>query len=311
MGETAAIEIQAVKVADMELDDECIIERSMVVSRAPERMPFVGLKGRYNKRWYVDIIAFPDNSVRRQMSDLFTTFTAMYKMSLDLTESDFELFYKYLAAQCDFYKALIEAEEVALYSHIHGEISLRRLVRDSQIQVLNSDFRLAIKKEIFGHLNDALQHRYTLLPAMQMLGEIRNSIDLFAKKVLDYFADKERNLPKLLSRSLRGSKEKTRYEARLISYLLGKPQGYLHVVLLLQTLTNQDVREEFMQRHFPKQEQRSSFENAATIVHEDILKIPASIQLSAQRYEKRFSMRVFMKHYGRDNEIEDAIKVIT
>lgn len=304
------INIEAAQIAKMELDEDCIVERSMVVSRAPESMPFVGLKGRYNKRWYVDIITFPHNAARRQMSDLFTTITAMYKMSLDLTESDLQTFYRYLTVQCDFYKALLEGEEVALFSHMHREISVKRLVRESKVQVLSAEYRLNIKKELFEHLNSALQHRYTMVPAMQALEQIRRSFDLFARKVLDYFSEKEKALPKLLLRSIRGSREKTRYESRLISYLLSKPSGYQLVVLLLRALMNDDVRAEFVARHFPKPEQKDSFASAVNAVNDEVFQIVSSIQNAAHMYEKRFSMKTFIKHYGHDNDMENAVKVI-
>lgn len=300
-------EIQAAKVADMELDDECILERARVVSIAPARMPFVGLKGRYNKRWFVDIVTFPHNAVRKQMSELFTSLIGMNKMSLDLTEEDFQLFFRYLAVIVDFFKLILEGEEAALYPFIGGE---RKKKNEEGIQVLNEDYRIGLKNELFLLLDEALKYRFTNSPSMETLNNIGIALDSFAKKTLDYFTEKERNLPRLLQKAIRGSREKTKYEQRLIAFLLEKPKGHQMLAILLQTLFSADVRAEFMTRHFPRDEQKATLQKALSETEAGVLSLPKVFDTAAKKYERRFSIGTFMEHYGQDRDEEAQTELI-
>lgn len=297
-------EIQAAKVADMELDYECILERSRVVSIAPARMPFVGLKGKYNKRWFVDIVNLPHNAMRKQMSDLFSSLAAMSKMALDLTEDDFQLFFRYVTVIVDFFKALLEGEEVALYPHIHADSALRKKGRKNEpgLECLSSDYRIALKKDLFEHLDEALKYRFTHTPSIETLENVQEALDKFSSKALDYFSEKERDLPSLLAKAIRGNKEKTRYESRLLGFLLEKPKGHQLVCILMQTLFSEDVRAEFVERHFATQEQKESLEKALNETENGLLTLPDAFQEAAKKYEKRFSVKAFMDHYGQDRE---------
>jgi hypothetical protein len=286
-------------VAEMELDDECILERSRVVSIAPARMPFVGLKGRYNKRWFVDIVTLPHNAMRKQMSDVFTSLTAMHKMALDLTEDDFQLFFRYLAAMVDFFKACLEGEEVALYPHMHGE---RKKRGGDGGRVLNAEYRGRLKRELCDALDEAMKYRFTHSPAVETVGSVTAALDRFGKKALDYFSEKEHELPKLLAKAIRGSKEKTRFEARLIAFFLTKPKGQQLVVLLVQTLFSADVRVEFIGRHFETDDQKCALEKALFETENGLLQIPKAFEDAAQKYERRFSIGTFIEHYGQDRE---------
>lgn len=303
----ANAEIQAAKVADMDLDDECILERSRVVSIAPARMPFVGLKGRYNKRWFVDIVTLPHNAVRKQMSELFTSLIGMNKMSLDLTEDDFQLFFRYLAVVVEFFKVILEGEEAALYPHVGGE---RKKRGEDGIRVLNGDYRFGLKKELFGLLDEALKYRFTHSPSIETLNNIGTALDAFSKKTLDYFTEKETSLPKILAKAIRGSREKTKYEQRLITFILEKPKGHLMVAILLQTLFSTEVRAEFISRNFPRDEQKATLYKALSEAESGILSLPAVFDMAAKKYERRFSIGTFMEHYGQDRDEEAQTELV-
>lgn len=292
-------EIQAAKIADIEdLDDECILERARVVSIAPARMPFVGLQGRYNKRWFVDIVNFPHNAVRKQLADVFLSLIAMNKMALDLTEEDFQLFFRYLQVVTDFFKAILDAEEVALYPHLPGEKKKRK----EGLRVLDVAYRTSVKKNLFDMLEGILKYRFTNDAAMDTLVGIQKDLDVFSKVALDYFVEKEEAFPAMLQKHIRGSKEKTKYEARLISFLLQKPKGHQLVCLLIQTLFSKEVRAEFFNRHFPEEEQRASLKEALANTENGVCSLPRVFESAAAKYEKRFSMGAFIQHYGQDRE---------
>lgn len=300
-------EIQAAKVADMDLDDECILERSRVVSIAPARMPFVGLKGRYNKRWFVDIVTLPHNAIRKQMSELFTSLIAMNKMSLDLLEEDFQLFFRYLAVIVEFFKVILDAEEVSLFPHIGGE---RKRRGEEPTKVLNEDYRVVLKAKLFASLDEALKYRFTNCSSMDTLKGVGVALDGFAKRALDYFTEKEASLPKILAKAIRGSREKTKFEGRLLAFILEKPKGHQTVAILLQTLFSVEVRADFMSRNFPKEEQRKTLERALHETENGILGLPSVFVEGAKRYEGRFSIGTFMEHYGQDRDDEAQTELV-
>lgn len=293
-------EILAAKIADIpDLDDECILERARVVSIAPARMPFVGLKGRYNKRWYVDIVTLPHNAIRKQLADVFTSLIAMNKMALDLTEEDFQLFFRYLQVVADFFKAVLDGEEVALYPSLPGADKKKK---KEGVRVLHENYRKQLKKKLFDMLEGVMKYQFTNDASMDTLAGIQKELDVFAKGALDYFVEKEKVFPEMLQKHIRGGKEKTKYEARLIQFLLQKPKGHQNVCLLIQTLFSKDVRTEFFNRHFPEEEQRTSLMAALEKTESGVCSLTAVFENAATKYEKRFSMGAFMSSYGQDRE---------
>jgi hypothetical protein len=310
--QAAYLEVEAVKVTKMELDFELILERSRVVSIAPARMPMLGLKGRYNKRWFVDIVTLPHNSIRRQLNDVYTSLVSMHKMALDLTESDFQLFYGYLSNVFEFFVAIFQGEEEALYEHIRTDSGLKtKLVRGDEIKLLDPEYRAQLKKETLIHLEECMKYRYVVVPSLEALAHVQASIDAFARKALDYFAEKEAIFPKFLAKSIRGSKEKTRYEARLIAFLLMKPRGNRFVAMLAQVLVSPEVRSDFSERHFPKPEQKSSFDESVIEMEAEVNAISKAIESAAQTYEKCFSIGAFMEHYGKDRDQDATTEIIS
>jgi hypothetical protein len=306
------LEVEAVKITKMELDYELILERSRVVTIAPARMPMLGLKGRYNKRWFVDIITLPHNAIRRQLNDVYSTLIAMHKMALDVTENDFQLFYGYLANVFEFFVAIFQGEEEALYEHIRADSGLKsKIMGTEEIKVLDPEHRGQVKKEILTHLEECMKYRYVVVPSLEALAHVQASIDAFSRKALDYFAEKEESFPKFLAKSIRGSKEKNRYEARLIAFLLMKPRGNRFVAMLAQVLVSPEVRGDFCERHFPKPEQKASFDESVVEMDSEVNAFAKAIEAAAQTYEKCFSIGTFMEHYGKDRDPDTTTELVS
>lgn len=268
-------------------------------------MPFIGLKGRYNERWYLDIVSLPHNAVRKQLTNVFTVLTSMHKMALDLTEQDFQLFYWYASVQIDFFKALLDAEEEALYGHFGS------VFKGRSTGVFDVAKRASTKKEIVKQFDDVLRKRHLVLPSIDTLGSLLESFDASSRLMLGYFREKEEVIPGVLEKSPRGEKDKTRYESRLIDLLLQRPRGQLLVALLAHALVNPDVRRDFVERHFEGKEQRQRFFQSVASVSRDVLPVADAFQKAAAKYERAFSMGTFMEYYGQDRDHEATTELVS
>lgn len=297
--------IEAGNVASMDLDRECILERSRLVTGAPPRMPFVGFYGRYNKRWYVDIVTLPHNAIRTLITSGFDLLISVYRLSLDMTDKDFKLLFKYLLEFVDFTKVILESEEKVLYPEIEKELKKRK---DYEDLLVNMNNRKQRKQEIIRLLCSLIDDRMMNQASVIIAITLQEKLDEISLQMFDYFKNKENILPKLFIKSTRGMKEKTRMENKLIRYLSqitsSLDRQYDYMAYLVLPLHTDQVRIDFEERHFNKN-QRNHFANSVQRVRYEIMNIPKAFQDAASNYESRFSMAAFLQHYdthGNDNK---------
>lgn len=292
-------EIEAEKVASMELDRECILERSRLVSTAPARMPYIGFYGKYNKRWYVDIVALPHNSIRTFISDVFGLLTSVYRLSLDMTERDFHNVFAYLGEFAAYTNAILLAEEKTLYPEV--DATLRKRV-DFKKHILHPKKRAERRRIILAMLRSLTCEETIGKPSVTLATLLQNKLDEICFQMFDYFSTKERELPKIMARTFRGPKEKNKMEAKLIKHFEDLNLKYEYTAFLTLPLHTDEVRADFEERHFTKNE-KVLFGNAVQHMKEVVMSTPKAFDVAAQAYENRFSMAAFLEHYGKDKEV--------
>eukprot|EP00177_Eucheuma_denticulatum_P006405 GFKZ01011689.1.p2 GENE.GFKZ01011689.1~~GFKZ01011689.1.p2 ORF type:complete len:333 (+),score=54.05 GFKZ01011689.1:339-1337(+) len=295
----AVTEVEAEKVSSMELDRECILERSRLVSTAPARMPYIGFYGKYNKRWYVDIVALPHNSIRTFISDVFGLLTSVYRLSLDMTERDFQYVLAFLGEFAAYSNAILLSEEKILYPEV--DAALRKRV-DFKKHVLHPKNRAERRRTILAMLRSLTSEETIGNPSVTVATLLQNKLDEICFQMFDYFSTKERELPKILARTFRGPKEKNRMEGKLIKHFDDLNMKYQYTAFLALPLHTDEVRADFEDRHFTKNE-RVLFGNAVQHMKEVVMSTPKAFDVAAQTYENRFSMAAFLEHYGKDKDV--------
>lgn len=292
----------------MELDRECILERSRLVSVAPARMPYIGFFGKYNKRWYVDIVALPHNSVRTLISELFALLAAVHRLSLDMTAGDFETLFRFLREFAGYTRAVLGAEERVVWAEVDG--ALRRRADDYAGHALHPARRAERVRRVGALLDGLMPEALSGVGAVAAAAGLQRTADELARQLLEYFAVEEREVPRYFARSIRGPKDKTRLEGRVIEYFGSLKQEYHYAALLTMHLQNEQVRLDFEQRHFGKAGARGRFRAAARRVRDEIQGIPRAFEAAARRYEARFSVGEFLQHYGKDRDVEARTQIV-
>lgn len=300
------LEIEAGKISEMNLDRECILERSRLVSVAPARMPYIGFFGKYNKRWYVDIVALPHNSIRTFISEVFGVLTAIHRLALDMTEADFQKLFFFLGEFQKYTRAVLEAEEKILYPEVDGSLKKRK---DYASHILHPKNRAERKLRISNLLVTLTDAVVTEQCSVSIASTLQVTVDELARQLLDYFSAKESELPRLFARAIRGSKEKNRMEGRLIKHFEELKQEYYYTALLALPLHSADVRADFEDRHFTKTA-RAQFQKAVRHVQESLIAIPRAFDIAAREYEARFSMAAFLEHYGKDRDADATTRMV-
>lgn len=300
--------IQAAQMADqsLELDKECILERSRVVSIAPARMPYIGLVAKYNKRWYVDIVSLPNNAIRLFISRLFEVITAVHRLVLDMTEDDFDLLFSFIAEFDRFVRVLLEAEDKILYPECDKEL---KKAADYQNHKLNPEVRGNTKVVIYQLLSNITNEDLRLVPAMTVAATLQENVDKLSSRLMEYFVVKEHELPRILCKSMRGHKEKNRLEGRLLKFFDDLDKQFYYTTLLITPLQSEDVRTDFEERHFAKTK-REAFREEVQRVNDTLLSIPKAFDQAAAKYESRFSMQTFLQHYGQNRDPDIATEII-
>lgn len=306
--EPEPIEIDAGRIADMDLDRECILERSRLVSVAPARMPFIGFFGKYNKRWYVDIVSLPHNSIRTLISEVFAMLGAIHVLALDMTKEDFKKAFFFLGEFVDYTKAILDAEEKIIFPEV--ESSLKKQVENYANHALHPSNRAEKKKNIARQLSAVTAQELGSQPSVTISRNLQKTLDEVSRQLLDYFSIKERELPRCFARSIRGSRDKNRLEGCLIDYFGSMKREHYYTALLTMHLQNADVILDFEHRHFPKERGCAKYRKAARNVKECLTGIPRAFEQAASKYEGRFSVGQFLEHYGKDRDVEVKTQVV-
>lgn len=303
----SGIEIEARKVSEMDLDRECILERSRLVSEAPARMPYIGFFGKYNKRWYVDIVSLPHNSIRTFISEVFSTLTSVHRLALDMTDADFQKLFYFLEEFQKYTQTVLEAEEKILYPEVDG--ALKKRLEDPN-HALHPKTRAERKRQISELLLSLTDNELRAKRSVTIASTLQRNMDELSRKLLDYFSAKEAELPKVLfGRAVRGSKEKNRMEKRLIKLFAEHKVEFHYTALLALPLHSEDVRADFEDRHFTKSE-RTQFRDAVKQVQQSLFAIPRAFEDAARGYEARFSMAAFLEHYGKDRDADATTQIV-
>lgn len=300
------VQIDAEKIAAMELDRECILERSRLVSSAPARMPYIGFYGKYNKRWYVDIVALPHNSIRTFISEVFGLLTAVSRLSLDMTDKDFEKVFFFLREFTLYARVILESEEKVLYPEVDGALKKKANYSDSILHPKNR----AERRQCIIQLLTVLTNREVMeMPSVTIAKSLQETVDEISLQMFDYFSTKESELPKLLAKAFRGPKEKNKMESKLIKYFADSKKQYQYTAFLALPLHTEEVRADFEDRHFSKNE-RAHFARAVRNMRETVMAIPKAFDDAARNYESRFSMAAFLENYDVGSDAEMAMQVV-
>lgn len=300
--------IHAATIADLpNLDTECILERARIVSQAPSRMPYIGIYGRYNKRWYVDVIALPHNAIRCLVSKIFELISSAHRLALDMTIEDFDNLFAFLKQFHQFVTLILQAEDKILYPDMEAALKKRP---DYHSHALHPSARNTTKSKMYSLLRNITDQKLKYTPSVTVIHILQHTIDKLSSQLLEYFSIKESILPRIIFNSIRGSKEKTRMEARLIKYFEERTkQEYFYTALLTIPLNNEQVRAEFEERHFYKSK-RQFYRQAVQQVQNSLLAIPTIFENAAKKYEHTFSMKTFVETYGTDRNLYETTQLV-
>ncbi|KAI0567332.1 hypothetical protein FGB62_3g243 [Gracilaria domingensis] len=293
-------EIDAARIAALDaLPTELVLERARLVSQAPSRMPYIAIYGKYNKRWYVDIVTLPHNALRCLVSNVFELLAAAHRLALDMTESDFQQLFTFLAEFDHFARVVFDAEQKILFPEVEPALKKRT---DYNTHALHPNLRATTISVIHALLDKLTDKSLNETPSLTVIHILQTTMDKLSTTLLDYFAVKETVLPRILFRSYRGAKEKNRMEARLIKFFEEANHQYYYTALLTLPLNNEQVRLDFEERHFAKPNHRQQYRDAVSIVQTTLTAIPTQFQHAARQYEQRFSMKTFVEKYGTDRD---------
>ncbi len=309
---TAELRIEAVQIADMALDAECVLERAQVASEAVSvsAMPYLGAVGAYNKHWHVDAVSLPHNAIRYILSTLFSATSSLHTLALDATSNDVELYGKYLFHCSRFFTALLACEEAALYEE--AETALLRRV-DLGGPALSLGARVTTRRALQTHLTDlrAVARDTTHAPALEISSRARAALHDFTAQAQAYFKAKERALPRVLSKRFRGSRGKTKIEGRTLEILAKQEGGLTFAAMLVSSLGSSGVVEEFASRNFARDPlKKDAFVRARESLHVGFLQIPVVFEAAARKYAGRFSVHLFLKEYGKNLARDEVVALV-
>lgn len=294
-------EIQAGNAAEKSLDNADIMNRSRLVTTSPARMPYIGLRGKYNRHWYVDAVTLPHNSIRILLSRLFSIITIVQRLALDMTRDDFAKVFAYIHQFDHYIRVLFEAEEKILYPSVAS--GLRRVEKYASNHPLHPAARAVMKQGLGTRLIKLHEIQPMDISNIEKASLLQKAVDEFASTLLDYYSAKEKLLPRIVETSVRGSRERTRMERHLIKFFANLDLEFRFSVLLTVPLKTEEVRKEFINRHFSTAK-RKLFNEAEAEVEKSFFSVPKEFEKAAAKYESKFSMDEFLSHYGQVDEAE-------
>lgn len=303
---SSPIQIEAANVNKENLDQASILERSRIVSTKASAKPYIAVHGCYNKRWYFDVVALPNNSIRMLVSQMFDTLNSARTLSLDLSPSDVSTLSFFLKQLADYIKFVLNAEEDILFASI--DVALKK-INDYQSHSLHPNNRNATKTQICSLL-DSLNLEKNNLTNLHYVEKLQAAVDHMWTLLNEYLAIKEQHLPRIIFDTLRSVKEKKRLERRLIEKFDKHRKRFLYTALLMTALSSDAVRLEFQHKHFNKADV-AKFNHNLSNLQQSLLAVPDAFRRAADAYENQFSMQTFLKHYGQHNIVaEDGDDIV-
>lgn len=297
-------EIDAGNATEKSLDTTDILNRSRLVTTSMARMPYIGLRGKYNRRWYVDAVTLPHNSVRTLLSKLFAIVTTVKRLALDMTESDFQKLFAFSKQFQHYVTVLLEADEKILYPTVEG--SLRRLPDYNPAYALHPTNRAATVRELKLQMANIQSIEHKRESNVEKVACLQTCVDAFASQLMEYYNKKERAIPGIVETSVRGSRERTRLERHLLKFFATLGLEFRFAVLLAAPLQTEEVRVQFLNRHFSTAKKKL-FKEAEEHVDESFFEVAKAFERAADKYEARFSMNEFLTRYGQVEEEEEEL----
>ncbi|CDF37306.1 unnamed protein product [Chondrus crispus] len=271
-------------------------------------MPAVAYFGaRFGDKWYVDLVALPHNAIRCQLRAAFIIANALGKLALDVGEADLARVYAWLGTLDRFVAALLTAEDRFVYPLVDANLRKAKTPEGAQLhlpELLSLRGRDVAKTRIRELLADARKTRDVATGATRAkINALRFALDQLGANLLDYFAAMEKFVPKLLKKALRnGPKEKDKVEKKMFEYLYAQPHGAMLGALLLQCIESRSRRAEFVNRNIRKKNDRASFKLHVKKVEASHMRLALAFDDVANKYERRFNMSTFVKHYDANTD---------
>lgn len=306
--------IEAGTAVQETLDEEAVMMRIRVVSSSQLSRPYLGENSMYNKQWYMDIVTLPHNSIRMLLSKLYSVVNAARQLSIDMTRADYEKFYAFASQVRRYIQVLLEAEEKILYPCVEKKFPTQ-IERFSDTHMLSRVARQAKKSHILATLTRCIEYIHdrssidkqisapavtsSMFETMVTLEDdenrkafsdyVQRMIDRFSPGLLEYFAMKERCIPKILKNSIRGVRERNRAERRLIKFFKDLGDEFYYSAILAMPLQMLEVREDFMRKHFRASQRRNAFLDSVSQVEKTLLGTAEGFEKAAEEYQTRFS----------------------
>eukprot|EP00183_Erythrolobus_madagascarensis_P001577 CAMPEP_0185851674 /NCGR_PEP_ID=MMETSP1354-20130828/10969_1 /TAXON_ID=708628 /ORGANISM="Erythrolobus madagascarensis, Strain CCMP3276" /LENGTH=881 /DNA_ID=CAMNT_0028552709 /DNA_START=27 /DNA_END=2672 /DNA_ORIENTATION=+ len=147
----------------------------------------------YGEKWSMDIFALPHNAIKRELVDLYKILGSLQKRMMDLRHTEIDDFYNWWEVFEAFVLDFFEMEEGIIFPWIESRIPLGK-----------SNFSQTQRSIVKGRLSrlmheiDDCEYKFTNLPAGEVLPRLLECLDRFTPKLLEYFGEQERRLPRAI-----------------------------------------------------------------------------------------------------------------
>mmetsp|Transcript_3034 Transcript_3034/g.5366 ORF Transcript_3034/g.5366 Transcript_3034/m.5366 type:complete len:911 (-) Transcript_3034:1001-3733(-) len=187
----------------------------------------------YGEKWSMDIFALPHNAIKRELVDLYRILMSLQKRMIDLRHSEIDDFYNWWEVFEAFVLDYFEIEERVIFHWIESRIPLGQ-TRFSKTQRMVFKGRLSRLM----HDIDDCEYKFTNLPAGEVLPRLLSCLDRFTPRLLEYFGEQERRLPRAIERKFT-AEDKRWADEKMMAFMMDAKYTNELVVLLTRWL-NQD-----------------------------------------------------------------------
>mmetsp|Transcript_14866 Transcript_14866/g.31889 ORF Transcript_14866/g.31889 Transcript_14866/m.31889 type:complete len:340 (-) Transcript_14866:443-1462(-) len=192
--------------------------------------------------WAMDVLAWPHNALRREMSDMYYLVASMQKRVLDLGHEDIDDFYDWFDIFQMFVQWYFQLEEKLLLPWIEPTTYLAGILDEAS--------RGRLREQLVSRLKDIEEchERFQHLPAGEVLPALISALDKFSPKLLEYFNEQERALPKAIA-SVYSEEDKNKLDERVLDFVRNSEDNHLIMHLLLRPIKNDAKKSDLRRRY--------------------------------------------------------------
>mmetsp|Transcript_16065 Transcript_16065/g.34803 ORF Transcript_16065/g.34803 Transcript_16065/m.34803 type:complete len:423 (+) Transcript_16065:123-1391(+) len=213
--------------------------RKMLAAELPEPPMYMVEFGR---GWAEDIFALLQNSIRREVQDLYYIVNSMKKRSVDLSKQDVTDFYEWLSFFALLLDFVFQFEDKSLMPWVEERVNLEGDLSTASRNVRKGKVMTAIEQ-----IEDC-QFKFEHLPPGEVLPTVEKMLEVLSNGLLEQFRLEEKHIIPAVKEAF-SAKDGEAFEVKMFETIRGMDESHTVMAMLMRSVKNEDRLRDYQAKY--------------------------------------------------------------